>query len=352
MIYTDPLTQLDDIENVKKYKTAGLIATKTVNKILESATINSKLCTLVTIGSDFVKSELKSVYPDIKSKGLSFPICLSTNDIAGYYIPFENEMLKEGDILKIELGVHIDGFCAPICYTSVICTDKINDEGKKNLLKAVTETSVKIMEIMKPGKKNMDVLHILEDMASKHNCHLPICTSNNIGSIPGVFSHQISRYVNDGKNEDDDEFIHNFILSRHNPNFDFTMQECIFEKNDVFAIDVLMCYGPGQGKLSEMGKCDIYKRNDKVKKLLKLDSSKAALTKFRGEYFPISVDIKDTKMRFGLKECVSKKLVNCYPVVKVANGSLVARVMFTVIVGHEPVIVSGKSASGEMAKFV
>jgi methionine aminopeptidase len=285
MKFTDPFTQLDNDENLKKYKTAGLISTKTVNKILENAKVGTKLVDLCTIGNSFVQSECKLVYDKITDKGLMFPICLSLNEIAGYYIPTENDVLHEDDLLKIELGVHIDGFCAPICYTTLICSDnnKINDKKKENLLRAVTESSVQIMEIMKPGNTNVDVVKILEANANKYNCHLPLCTVD--GFIPGIFSYQISRYVNNGSNEDDDEFIHNFILSKHNPEFDFTMRESEFEKNDVYAIDILMSTGQssgnpcGSGRLTEYGKCDIYKRNNKIKKMLKLNCSKDALNK-------------------------------------------------------------------------
>lgn len=201
---------------------------------------------------------------------------------------------------------------------------------------------------MKPGNTNIDVVKILEDNANKYNCHLPLCAAN--GFSPGIFSYQISRYVNNGSNNDDDEFIHNFILSKHNPEFDFTMRECKFEKNEVFAIDILMC--TGSGRLTEYGKCDIYKRNNKVRKLLKLNCSKDALNKFKNTYFPISLANCETKIKLGIKECVEKSLVDPYPVVKCHAGEFVCRVMFTVIVKDKPIIVSGKSAKDELEKFI
>lgn len=346
---TDPLTQLEDEENIKKYKTAGLIATKTVNEILKHAKVNSKLIDLHIIGNKFVSTELKNVYPDVNNKGMSFPICLSVNEIAGYYIPTGSEnTLNNGDVLKVELGIHIDGFCAPICYTSIICDNKIDDKKKQDLLMAVTESSKQIMEIMKPGNTNMDVVSILEANAKKYNCYLPSC--NVVSNIPGEFSYQISQYVNDGNNEDDDKYVHNFVLTKNNDKFDFVMQESEFEKDDVYAIDILMCSGP---KLTDYGKCDIYKRNLKEKKLLKLDASKTALNKFKNEYFPISIANCDTKVKMGIKECVNSKLIKGYPVVKCSNGGgYVCRVMFTVIVDEKPLIVSGKSAKDEFTKFV
>lgn len=347
MDLTDPLTQLDDIENIRKYKAAGLISTKTVNKILDNAKIGSKLIDLCNIGNEFVASECKTVYKQVINKGLSFPICISINEIAGYYVPLATDIIKNGDLIKIELGVHIDGFSAPICYTSLICDEKINDKKKENLLRAVTDTSVQIMKMMKPGKTNIDIANVLEENAKKYKCNLPLCSQD--GYIPGIFSYQISRYINNGNNEDDDEFIHSFILSKHNPKFDFVMRETEFEENEVYAIDILMC--TGTGKLSEYGKCDIYKRNDN-KKMLKMGASKDALNKFKNEHFPISVANCETRIKLGMKECIEKELVDVYPVVKCNNGDFVCRVMFTVIVNDKPIIVSGKSANDEFNKFI
>jgi hypothetical protein len=58
MILSDPLTQLDDIENIKKYKAAGLIATKTVNKILGNAKVGCKLIDLCTMDYLFLYAYL------------------------------------------------------------------------------------------------------------------------------------------------------------------------------------------------------------------------------------------------------------------------------------------------------
>ena len=65
MILSDPLEQLDDVENIKKYKAAGLIATKTVNKILDNSQVGCKLVDLHKIGTEFVLSECNSIYDNI-----------------------------------------------------------------------------------------------------------------------------------------------------------------------------------------------------------------------------------------------------------------------------------------------
>lgn len=45
-------------------------------------------------------------------KGIAFPTCISVNNVVGHYSPLKSEdaVLQKGDLAKIALGVHIDGF--------------------------------------------------------------------------------------------------------------------------------------------------------------------------------------------------------------------------------------------------
>jgi methionine aminopeptidase len=62
--------------------------------------------------------ELRKVFNNKKSKklerGIAFPTCVSVNHLMGHYSPMadESSKLEEGDIAKIDLGCHLDGFVA------------------------------------------------------------------------------------------------------------------------------------------------------------------------------------------------------------------------------------------------
>lgn len=51
--------------------------------------------------------------------GGPFPasICTSVNNVVVHGIPSEKEVLKEGDIVSVDCGVSLDGFCGDSCYT-------------------------------------------------------------------------------------------------------------------------------------------------------------------------------------------------------------------------------------------
>lgn len=61
------------------------------------------------------------------------------NDVAGYFSPYEeledkNNEIKEGDLVKITIGVHIDNF--PVVLAHSIIAGKTDDAKKESALSA------------------------------------------------------------------------------------------------------------------------------------------------------------------------------------------------------------------------
>ncbi len=82
--------------------------------------------------------ELRKVFNNKKSKklerGIAFPTCISVNNVMGHYSPMKDDssLLKEGDVAKIDLGCHLDGFVAQAAHTIVVSADpKSTVSGKK-----------------------------------------------------------------------------------------------------------------------------------------------------------------------------------------------------------------------------
>lgn len=353
---SNPLKQLDDINNMNKYKTAGLIATKAVDEIVKHSKPNTKLIDLIDIGNKYIGVELNKIYKNIRYKGISFPICLSVNNIAGHYTPNKSDMTKEGDLLKIELGVHIDGFPASIAYTTLVTElpEKISGD-KTNVLKACIEASKQILPLMTPKHTNKDIVKVMEKCAEMYGCSLPssneICDDMNI--LPGIISYQISKDILNGSNDDvdvdDAECIHRFILNKENPNYEFSMRDMPLEENEVYAIDILM--STGSCKLNNIEHTTIYHKHHSNRIPLKMKSSKETLSLFNNKCFPQQLDMENTRNRLGIKECIDKNLVYKYPVVADKENEYIARVKFTVIVKDKPILICAKSGDAELNKI-
>ena len=64
--------------------------------------------------------------------GVPFPgaICASVNDVVVHGIP-NDVPLKEGDIVSVDCGTLLNGFCGDSCYT--FCVGEVDAETKKLL---------------------------------------------------------------------------------------------------------------------------------------------------------------------------------------------------------------------------
>ena len=350
MELSDPFEQLTDERNLNYYNMAGNVAAKVLDTLVNMSKPGVKVVDMCAQGDKMIIDEVSKVLKKIPYKGIAFPTCVSINEMAGFNSPMPDDktVIKDGDLVKIELGVHINGFPALVCFTVLVNESgkKINDR-RADVLKAVIEGSRGIVSLMKPGKMNEDVVKVIKDTAQKYKCTLPIINDNV--HAPGVMSYQISKYVIDGYNEDDDEYLHRFILNRQSENYDFGMNKLELEHNEVYAIDVLM--STGTGKLSIAGESTIYKRLVDKWASLKMKTSRETLSKIGKSRFPIHVRGKDTRFKFGLKECLSKDIIEEYPPMKEKTGEYIARVKFTVIVRDKPILVIGRSGSDELDKI-
>ena len=74
----------------------------------------------------YIEEELTKVFSNKKSKklerGIAMPTCISVNEICGHYSPCPDDSttLKTEDLVKIELGAHIDGHASNAGHTIVV----------------------------------------------------------------------------------------------------------------------------------------------------------------------------------------------------------------------------------------
>ena len=357
MEITDPMTQLDDSSNLEKYKIGGEVVATVLDKLIDECKPGKSIYELCILGDDLIKKELNNVYQKISIKGLAFPTCVSINNIAGYNSPQKEDgvKIKEGDLVKIELGVHIDGFPALIAYT--VYVEYMEDKNKKNkddekilrLLKAISEASKEVVELMKPGKKNTEIVNTLQKYAKKYECNLPLINENI--HAPGILSYQMSRGVISGYNDGEIEHIHRFLLHRNNEEYDFSMREIELERDEVYCIDIVM--STGTGKLTRDAiEPMIFKRLQDEHISLKLKSSRTSLSSFKKNRFPENVrDRYDVRFKLGLKECLEKKIVEPYYIMKEKNKEFVARAQFTVIVRNNTILICARSLDEQIKKL-
>lgn len=55
-------------------------------------------------------------------RGIAFPTCLSINEVCGHFSPLPEDSIKikDGDLVSIEVGAHLDGFACLAAHTMIV----------------------------------------------------------------------------------------------------------------------------------------------------------------------------------------------------------------------------------------
>lgn len=209
-------------------------------------------------GDQMIEDEAKKCYAKDKKmeKGVAFPTCISANNFVGHVSPLKSEdsELKEGDMVKIDLGAHIDGFVGLVAHTVVVGQKEVTGI-KADVILAAYNAIEASLRLMKPGNLNYQVTEVVSK-----------CTEAfKVNAVEGVLSHQVNKFFLDGNA---------CIINKET--FDQKVEEYEFKVNDVFVLDVFVSSGAGQPKESEL-RTTVYKRDINRNYVLK---SKAARTFF------------------------------------------------------------------------
>ncbi len=134
-----------DSEAIKKYRKAGIIARKALEKGKEACSEGVKYLE--------VAEKAEEVIWDKGAKP-AFPTNISVNSVGAHYTPVENDenRFKEGDLVKIDIGCHVDGYIADNALTVEIGTER-----NTSLIKASEEALDIAIRSIRPGVRTRDI---------------------------------------------------------------------------------------------------------------------------------------------------------------------------------------------------
>jgi len=109
-----------------KYKAAAVICDAALEKAITLCVADANISEICGTIDAMMEHELTQVFSNKKSKklerGIAFPCCISVNEVCGHYSPCPDDTLtlKAEDLVKIELGCHIDGYVGNAAHTIVV----------------------------------------------------------------------------------------------------------------------------------------------------------------------------------------------------------------------------------------
>lgn len=306
---------------VTKYKMAGEMVNRVLQQVINQCVAGANVMEICEFGDNLISEETSKVFKKEKEikKGIAFPTCISVNNCVCHFSPLKSDnpvLLKDGDMVKVDLGAHIDGFMALAAHTVVVGTSMENKiKGRQaDVMLAAHYASEIALRLVQPGNENNKVTDAVQDAAESFNCK----------PISGMLSHQLKQYQMDGGKT---------IIQNVSEQLKKEHEKCEFAVHEVYAIDVLIT--TGDGKTKEMdAKTTIFKKTDELYQL-KMKASRVLFSeidkRFANMPFTLRAFDDERKARMGVVECVKHKLLEPYGVLYDKENEMIAQFKFTVL---------------------
>lgn len=171
------------------------------------------------------KPSFKGYKPSFSDKPYPAAICASLNEVVVHGLPSEKSILKDGDILKLDLGIEYKNLLTDAAVT--VAVGEIGEE-KKKLIEATKKALELAIEEVKPGNHIGDIGYAIENYIE----------SNGFYVIEILVGHGVGYAVHEEPNI---------------PNYGKKGEGAILKPGMVLAIEPMAALKNGKVKLSKDG---------------------------------------------------------------------------------------------------
>ena len=146
-------------------KSVGELAAKTLDFITPHVKPGATTDQLNTLCHDFTL-ENNAIPGPLNYKGFPKSICTSVNHVVCHGIPSKEKVLKEGDIINIDVTPILNGWHGDTSRMFYVGKPSVK---ARRLVEVTYQAMMKGIEIVKPGARLGDIGHAIQSYAEKNN---------------------------------------------------------------------------------------------------------------------------------------------------------------------------------------
>jgi len=291
----------DEQKKYDHYKKAGEIQFEAKKIALPLIKVGAKVVDICDTIEKFILD---------KEGGLAFPTNVSINNIAAHYTaqgPTDPTVIQEGDIVKVDIGVQIEGYIADAAFTVSF------NEAYGKLVEASEAALQAVIDVIKPGVET-HTLGALAEKAIKERGYWP---------VRDLSGHILSQWELHGK--------------KTIPSVALPAGEKI-EEGEVYAIEFFST--TGAGSVHDLPQTYIYNlvpikrpvRSEAARQIIREVSNKYKTLPFARRW--LFRDIKGAVL-LGLRELTRIGLLHEYHPLADKKGTFISQAEDTVIIEHD-----------------
>jgi len=236
-----------------------------------------------------------------------FPVNLSIDSIAAHYTPTHDDKTLAHGLLKIDVGISVDGWIADTAFS----LDLENNEENKKLIQASQEAVDNAAKIVKSGVTTGEIGKVIENTIESHG----------FSPIVNLSGHEIKQYE-----------IHAGLTI---PNRDDGSNHKL--KKGLFAIEPFAT--TGGGKVKDGPPSNIYQLIDK--KSVRSPIAREILSYIIEEYHELPFALRwivkkfGTKALLGLRQLEENGNIHSFPQLIESTGAKVSQAEHTVLIDEK-----------------
>ncbi len=279
-------------EIIEKYRKAGKILSQAREQAVKKVAVGESLLSVAEFTENLIRE---------KGGEPAFPVNISRNDEAAHATPSLNDKTVFGkDMVKLDIGVHIEGYIADTAVT-------VDLSGNPKLVEAAEAALEAAIKSVHAGVNTSDIGGVIEDAI----------TSFGFKPIYNLTGHGLAQYIQHAPPS---------IPNKRTPH------GVILEEGDIVAIEPFATNGAG--KIHDAGNAEIYHvvsnkpvRHPAARELLK------QIEKYKT--LPFAKRWLGERVDFALIQLVKAGVIQPYPILKEVRGGLIAQAEHTILVTGE-----------------
>ena len=153
-------------DQISQMRIAGKLAAEVLEMITPLVVPGVSTEELDRICHDYIVDNQQSIPANVGNNGFEKTICSSVNQVICHGIPSEKKILKDGDILNIDVTVIRNGWHGDTSKMFLVGKTQPHNE---RLVKVTQECLYKAIEVVKPGAYLGDIGAIIQEHAQKNH---------------------------------------------------------------------------------------------------------------------------------------------------------------------------------------
>ncbi|MCB1670746.1 MAG: type I methionyl aminopeptidase [Gammaproteobacteria bacterium] len=153
-------------DEIAKMRVAGRLAAEALEMITPHVQAGISTGELDRLCHDYIVNEQQAIPAPLNYNGFPKSICTSVNHVICHGIPSDNKILKDGDIINIDVTVIKDGFHGDT--SKMFCVGDAPDHARR-LIRITQECLYLGIELVKPGVTLGDIGHAIQTHAEANH---------------------------------------------------------------------------------------------------------------------------------------------------------------------------------------